>query len=101
MTYLASKIRQRQVWTKPMSKMDECKQLIHKTLLAHVPVSSYTQNYPNLFMKICKFDIIKISIKYLSLKSKSKGNLFFIHFLQNNLYFIKMGLASLPSGSER
>ena len=39
MTYLASKIRQRQVWTKPMSKMDECKQLIHKTLLAHVPVS--------------------------------------------------------------
>jgi len=39
MNYLASKIRQRQVWTRPMSKMDECKQLIHKTLLAHVPVS--------------------------------------------------------------
>eukprot|EP00111_Clytia_hemisphaerica_P015648 TCONS_00046187-protein len=39
MNYLASKIRQRQVWTKPMSKMDECKQLINKTLLAHVPVT--------------------------------------------------------------
>ncbi|XP_047141151.1 DNA-directed RNA polymerase III subunit RPC2 isoform X1 [Hydra vulgaris] len=36
---LSSKIKQRQMWGQQMSKMDECKQLLFKTLLAHVPIT--------------------------------------------------------------
>ncbi|XP_057313106.1 DNA-directed RNA polymerase III subunit RPC2-like [Hydractinia symbiolongicarpus] len=39
MNFLTSKIKQRQMWGRPISKMDECRQLLNKTLLAHVPVS--------------------------------------------------------------
>ena len=59
MTYLASKIRQRQVWTKPMSKMDECKQLINKTLLAHVPVRISIKIFHNKLINKLKSNIIK------------------------------------------
>lgn len=40
MNYLASKIKQRQqLWGRQISKLDECKQLIGKTLLAHVTIT--------------------------------------------------------------
>jgi len=39
--YLTSKIKQRQVWGRSFTKMDECRQLLSKTLLAHVPVTKY------------------------------------------------------------
>lgn len=40
LSYLASKIRQKQLWSRQISKLDECKQLLTKTLLAHVSVSN-------------------------------------------------------------
>lgn len=72
MNYLASKIRQRQVWTKPMSKMDECKQLINKTLLAHVPVRFLTLptlHLPNSSLYVEIPHLVQLSLRSLWLES--------------------------------
>ena len=47
LTYIGSKIRQRQVWGRARSKLDDARELLAHTILAHVPVST-TRNVMHL-----------------------------------------------------
>ena len=39
LTFIGSKIRQRQMWGKVRSKLEDARELLAHTILAHVPVS--------------------------------------------------------------